>query len=202
MENQSPTPKNSNNIYNKVIIKILQNIGFIGSILMAIAYIAIVVVLILGFKIHEWKACVIFALVNTIVGLLIMQFLKIQGISFAKNIPENKVIIEQYYKTKTKDKKIHSIKFFWWTTVAKDVVFKGITFVASTIGIIYLCIEGSKDLTLLLFALVNLIMFTCFGLLALSKAYEFYNNRHIQFMIEKIKESGGKLSCKKNITEE
>ena len=202
MENQSPTQKNSNNIYNKVIIKILQNIGFIGSILMAIAYIAIVVVLILGFKTHDWRSCVIFALVNTIVGLLIMQFLKIQGISFAKNIPENKVIIEQYYKTKTKDKKIHSIKFFWWTTVAKDVVFKGITFVASTIGIIYLCIEGSEDLTLLLFALVNLIMFTCFGLLALSKAYEFYNNRHIQFMIEKIKESGGKLSCKKNITEE
>ena len=199
MDNQLPTQKNSNSVYDKVIIKVLQNIGFIGAILMAIAYIAIVIVLIVGFKTHEWKACLIFALVNTIVGLLIMQFLKIQGISFAKNIPENKQIIEQYYKTNTKDKTLHSIKYYWTISVVRDVLWKGVTFTASTIGIIYMCIEGSKDLTLLLFALVNLIMFTCFGFLALNTAYEFYNNRHIQFMREKIKEAGGKV-CKTNHT--
>lgn len=204
MDNQLPTQKNSNNsVYDKIIIKVLQNIGFIGAILMAIAYIAVVIVLIVGFKTHEWKACLIFAIVNTVVGLLIMQFLKIQGISYAKNIPENKIIIEEYYKTNTKDKKLHSIKYYWTLSVVKDVIWKGITFTASTIGIIYLCIEGSKDLTLLLFALVNLIMFTCFGLLALNAAYEFYNNRHIQFMREKIKEVGGKTKCKKtNTTQE
>lgn len=188
MENQSLTQKKSNNFYENILKKVLQNIGFIGATLMSIAYIAIVVVLIVGFKTHEWKECLIFALVNTIVGLIIMQFLKIQGISFAKIIPENKAILDEYYNTKTKDKKLRSIKYYWLWSVIKDLLIKGIMFVSSTVGIIYMCIEGSKDLTLLLFAVVNLVMFICFGLLALNQAYEFFNNRHIPYMIEKIKE--------------
>lgn len=198
MENQLPTQQKSNNVYDKIVKKVLYNIGLIGAILMSIAYIVVVIVLIVGFKTHSWRACVIFALVNTIVGLLIMQMLKLQGISFAKNIPENQELIKKYYSLNTKDKKIRSIKYYWTVSVIKDVVIKGITFTASIIGIIYICIEGSKDVTLLLFAFVNLIMFTCFGILALNAAYEFYNNRHVQYMKEKIKEVE-KKEKKKNV---
>ena len=116
-----------------------------------------------------------------------MQLLKVQGISFAKNLPENKAIIEEYYKKDTKDKKYVSIDTFWKRSVIKDVIFKGVSVGISTAGLIFIVIVGTEDYNLLLLALTNLLMFTCFGLLALNKAYEFYNNRHVPYMIEMLR---------------
>ena len=53
-------------------------------------------------------------------------------------------------------------------------------------GVIYIVIQGCNDYNLLLLALVNLVMFICFGLLALNKAYDFYNDRHIPYIIDQI----------------
>ena len=50
-------------------------------------------------------------------------------------------------------------------------------------------IQGSNDWNLLLLAMVNLIMFICFGFLALVNAYEFFNNKFIPYMKEKIDET-------------
>ena len=173
--------------FEKYIMPILKYIGTIGAVLMSIAYIVIVIVLIEGFEQHELKGDLIFALVNAGVGLIIMQFLKIQGISFAKNLDENKAIIEEYYNSKTKDKKLRSIKYYWTVSVIKDIVIKAVMVVLSTIGILYIVIQGSHDYMLLLLALVNLILFLCFGLLSLNQAYEFYNLRHIPYIKEQIK---------------
>lgn len=189
MEEVSLTQKNSNKtLFDRLISPALQYVGLIGAIIMSMAYIGIIIVLIVGFEVHELKGDLVFAGVNAGVGLLIMQFLKIQGTSFAKNLPDNKKVIEEYYNKKTKDKKLRSIKYYWWTSVIKDVIFKGIMFAATTIGIIYVVVEGCKDYSLLLLAFVNLTMFICFGILSLNSAYEFYNNRHIPYMKEKIKE--------------
>ena len=165
--------------FEKKIQPILQYVGVIGAILMSIMYIIVVVILIIGFKAQSIQNTIVFAIINAIVGLIIMQFLKIQGISFAKNLPENIEIIKQYYNTKTRDKKIQSIKYYWTTSLIKDFIFKGISIASTTAGIIYIVIVGSNDYTLLLLALVNLILFICFGLLALNSAYEFYNNKHV-----------------------
>ena len=166
---------------------ILQYVGVIGAILMSIMYIIIVVILIIGFKAQSIQNTIVFAVINAIVGLMIMQFLKIQGISFAKNLPENIEIVKQYYNTKTKDKKIQSIKYYWTSSLIKDFISKGLSIAFTTAGIIYIVIVGSNDYTLLLLALVNLILFICFGLLALNNAYEFYNNKHVPYMQEMIK---------------
>lgn len=188
MGEQLHTQKNSNNnIFERVIKPILKYIGLIGATIMSILYVVIVVILITGFKTHELKDDVIFALVNAGVGLIIMQFLKIQGTSFAKDLPENQEILKEYYNSKTKDKKLHSIKFYWTTSIIWDIIIKGITVVITTIGIIYLVIQGMHDYTLLLLAIVNLIMFICFGMLGLSNAFDFYNNRHIPYIKEQIK---------------
>lgn len=53
-------------------------------------------------------------------------------------------------------------------------------------GVVYIVIQGCNDYNLLLLALVNLVMFICFGLLALNKAYDFYNDRHIPYVIDQI----------------
>ena len=192
MENKLPTQQKSKeskkSFFERLISPALYYIGMIGAILMCIAYIAIVIVLIVGFEQHELKGCIVFALVNAIVGLIIMQFLKLQGTIFAKNLPKNKEILDEYYSLQTKDKKIRSIKYYWTTSVIRDIIFKGISFAASTIGIIYIIIKGSNDYALLLLALVNLIMFICFGIVALNGAFEFYNNRHIVYIKSKIDE--------------
>lgn len=180
--------ENNNNktLLERKILPILNYIGIIGAIIMAIAYIIIVFVLINGFKAEALLQTTIFACVNAGVGFIIMQLLKYQGVSFAKMLPDNKEIIDKYYKTKTKDKKLHSITYFWTTSVIKDVIVKCLTLGATTVGIIYIVIQGSNDYNLLLLALVNLLMFVCFGFISLNNAYEFFNNKHVPYMIEQV----------------
>ena len=174
------------NTFERKIQPILTYVGMIGATLMSIMYIVAVFILIIGFKAQSIQSTIIFAVVNAVVGLIIMQFLKIQGVSFAKNLPKNKKILEEYYNTKTKDKKLHSITFYWVTSCVKDILIKGICVIISTMGVVYIVIQGCNDYNLLLLALVNLVMFICFGLLALNKAYDFYNDRHIPYVIDQI----------------
>jgi hypothetical protein len=98
--------------FEEKILPVLNYVGIIGAIIMAIAYIISVFVLINGFKAEALLQTTIFACVNAATGFIIMQFLKFQGVSFAKMLPENQEIIKRYYKTKTKDKKLHSITYF------------------------------------------------------------------------------------------
>lgn len=167
---------------------LLEYIGTIGAVLTSIAYLIIVFVLVRGFEVHKILETTVFAVVNAIVGLIIMQFLKIQGISFAKNLDENKVLLSQYYATKTKDKKARPIGYFWLKTIIKDVLIKGVSIAATSIGLIYISIKGSNDYRLLALAVVNLILFICFGLLSLNSAYEYFNNSHMIYIKEKLEE--------------
>lgn len=96
----------------KKILPILNYVGIIGAAIMTVAYIIAVFVLIKGFKAEALMQTTIFGCVNAATGFVIMQFLKIQGVSFAKMLPENQEIIKEYYNTKTKDKKPHSVTYF------------------------------------------------------------------------------------------
>lgn len=168
------------------ILPILNYVGIIGACIMAVAYIIAVFVLIKGFQAEALLQTTIFACVNAATGFIIMQFLKVQGVSFAKMLPENQELIKRYYSTKTKDKKVHSITYFWTTSVIKDVLVKCLTLGATTVGVIYLVIQGSNDYNLLFLAVVNLLMFVCFGFISLVNAYDFYNNKHVPYMREQL----------------
>ena len=170
------------------LINVLKYIGIIGATICSVAYIFVVIVLIQGFKVETTTQTVIFAVVNAIVGFIIMQFLKVQGEQFAKNKPENKKIIDEYYNSKTKDKKLHSMRYYWVTSIIQDIFTKVLTVFVSTFGIIYIVVIGSNDWNLLMLAFVNLLLFICFGLLALNNAFEFFNNKHIPYMKEKVRE--------------
>ena len=174
--------------FEQKILPILNYVGIIGAVIMAIAYIIAVFVLIRGFKAEALLQTTIFACVNAATGFIIMQFLKVQGVSFAKMLPENQEIIKRYYNTKTKDKKPHSITYFWTTSVIKDIITKCLTLGATTVGVIYIVIQGSNDYNLLFLAVVNLLMFICFGFISLVNAYDFYNNKHVPYMIEQLKQ--------------
>ena len=180
------------NNFEKRIKPVLKYVGTIGAVLTSIAYLIMITILIQGFKLQQTPQIVTFALINAGVGLIIANFLKYQGISFAKGLPQNEEIEKEYYSTKTKDKKNHSLTFFWITSVIKDIIFKGISIAASTFGLIYIVIVGSHDWSLMLMAFVNLILFICFGLLSLNKAYDYYNNVFVNYMKEKIDERKNK----------
>lgn len=148
----------------------------------------IILVLIKGFKVQQTTQTLVYAVVNAGVGLIIANLLKYQGISFAKELPDNQQVIKDYYGNKTKDKKNHSLGFFWTTSIIKDVLTKGLSVAGSTMGLIYIVIVGSNDWSLMMMAIVNLLLFICFGLLALNKGYDYYNNTYVAYMKEKINE--------------
>lgn len=174
--------------FENKIKPMLTYVGTVGAILTVIAYIILVVVLIFGFKAQSITQTIVFAIANGVAGVVIMQFLKIQGISFAKSTEANKDILTEYYNTQTKDKKSKSIKYFWITSVIKDVAIKAISIIVLTTCVIYIVIEGSQNYLLLAMALVNILMFLCFGLLSLTSAYDFFNNEHIPYIKERLRE--------------
>lgn len=184
-------------MFEKKIKPLLQYVGAIGATIMSIMYIIIVIVLIIGFEAHDLVNTTLFSIVNAIIGLIIMYFLKVQGISFAKNLEENKQIIKEYYGTKTNDKRLRNINQYMIRSTIRDIIVKGLSFIVSSIGIIYIVIQGSQDYTLLLLAVVNLLLFISFGILGMNSTYEFYNNYHVPYMKEQLKQKITKGDIKK-----
>ena len=174
--------------FENKIKPILLWMGTIVSVIMSIAYIIVVFVLIEGFNVDTLLNTTIFSIVTAIIGFCIMQMLKIQGQTFAQNLPENKEIIDKYNRTKTNEKKARPMKHFWVKSVVCDVLVKCLTLGITTIGIVYIMIEGSGNYNLLFLAAVNLLMFAGFGLISLVKAYDFFNNSYIPYMLEKLDE--------------
>lgn len=191
--------------FDKKIKPIFAYVGTIGAVMATIAYIIIVFIMVFGIAVsHSFSQTIIFAVINAAIGLITMQFLKIQGIDLAKRLNKNKDILEQYNKDRAKEKKLHGLGWFWTITVIKDIIIKCVTLAATTLGIIYIVISASQDYTLLLLALVNIIMFACFGLLSLVKAYDFFNDEYIPFITEQINERNEKarIATEEAITKE
>lgn len=172
--------------FEKKIKPILLYVGTIGAILMSIGYIVLMFVLVLGFKAStDLTQSIIFAIINAIVGFIIMQFLKIQGIDFAKQLPNNIELMTKYnllIAKKPKKPKHHTLNYFWTKSIIGDALGKALMTAITTAGIIYIVIEGSNDYNMLLLSVVNLILFACFGLISLVKAYEFYNNQYMPYI--------------------
>ena len=109
-----------NKNFESKIKPILLYVGAIGAVAMGIGYIILMFVLVLGFDARaELTQTIVFAIINAIVGFIIMQFLKVQGISFAKELPENKTTLDRYATARPKKNKTHSLKWFWIKTILK-----------------------------------------------------------------------------------
>lgn len=176
-------------VFERKIKPVLLYVGTIGAILMSIGYIILMLVFVLGFKAKtDLESAFLFAIINAAVGFIIMQFLKIQGIDFAKDLEVNKQILEQWNRKRPKKKRNHSLRWYWFKSITTDILGKALTVGISTAGIIYIVIEGSKDYNMILLSIVNLIMFACFGLISLVKSYEFFNGNYIPYILDLIEE--------------
>jgi hypothetical protein len=173
------------NTFEEKIKPFLTYVGAIGAVFSGIMYILATIVLIMGFQAKTFTQAIVFAVVSAILGLIIMFFLRYQGLSFAKAIPENQEVLNKYNNKQAKTKH-HTLKYFWIKNTIIDVLIKGCTVALSTAGIIYIVIEGSQDFKLILLAIANLILFACLGLIALANAYDFYNEQWVPYMNEQI----------------
>jgi len=180
---------------NDKVKKFMLYVGVIGSIISAIAYLIITYVIITGFEqtVNQDKQ-ILFAVFGSFIGLIITFLLRTQGISFAEKEEKSVEVMTEYNellnKTKTL-KQLHTIKFFMIVQTIKDVFSKGISIAGSTFLIMYIFQEGNGDFSLLGLAFSNILMFTGFGFIALSKAYDKYIDEHIpviKTLIIKLKE--------------
>lgn len=171
---------------HEVLIRILNNIGIIGSILAAIADLVFVIIFVMGVEVNSKNtAVIIFSIINALIGVLINGLLRYQGKRYAEI--ENKELVERYY-TKKIEKEKHHINMNIWLVItsAKDIIWKGCTTAFSIFGVIYISIEGSKNPIQILITIVTLIMFACFGLINMSNAYNRFYNVEVPYMEKKI----------------
>lgn len=185
--------------FENLVRPVLLWMGTIVSGVMAVAYIIVVFVLIQGFKVETILNTTIFSIVTALVGFCIMQMLKMQGQAFAADLEENKKIYKIYTRTETKDKKAHSMRYYWITSGAVDILTKCLTLTVTSIGMVYIMIEGSQDYNLLMLAVVNLLMFAGFGLMGLVGTYDFYNESYVPYMLEQIKKYETKTENKTDL---
>lgn len=175
---------------------LLLYIGTIGAIIVGFVYVIIIVVLVLGFeKSMRIDQLILISVLGAITGIMITNLLRTQGIALAKKDPNNTLVMKEYYATLNKSKKakkLRTINFFMVKNMIIDIFSKALTIGISSYFVMYIFIEGSGDFALIGLALANILMFTCLGLMALAKTYDFYNEQHIpviQEITKRLKES-------------
>lgn len=177
-----------------LVSKIQQALTWAGVALAAIAaigYLVLVVILVNGFQVNVGNELLaMFLFLGAADGILISASLRAQGVTFAKNEEVSKKTIAEYRETlgKSNEVKLRPIWVMWLTSTVKDVLFKGATTFLTLYFSISLMIEGMGDTTYIYLALFNILMFIGFGLISLSSGYNYYLDRHIPYLQQKIKE--------------
>ena len=176
---------------NDKVKKFLEYTGIVGSIITAIAYITATLVIVWGFETRlEMEKQILFSLLGAFTGLMITFFLRGQGVIFAKKDPEAEKVMKEYYEKINRKKTIrqlHTIKHYIVVQTILDIIFKGVSVALSTYFLLYIFMEGNGDISLIFLAVSNILMFACFGLVALSKAFDKYLDEHIPAIREIIK---------------
>lgn len=173
---------------NNKIKNVLLWVGTIGAAITSIAYLAIIIVLIIGLESQlEMEQMLLVSILGALTGLSITFMLRGQGVAFAKNEPGSKEIMQTYYRSLNKHRKpksLHTIKWHVITQSIKDIVIKASSVAISTYFSIFIIVEGSGDAGLIGIAVASLSMFICFGVLAMAKAYDYYLEEHLEAVKE------------------
>jgi len=160
----------------KLVMSILGVIGLIGAIILMIAYLVLLITLYNGINEiaqPDRVLRIVFSIVTSLIGFAITLTLRFQGVLYAKQHHKEEV---DYYnafmgKKKVREKKILTPRAYWFRQVSLDFLTKAVFFSLSFITIMWFVVTGSKDKVMLGLGIVNLLMMTCFGLMALNSTY-------------------------------
>lgn len=131
---------------------------------------------------------ILYSTVNALIGVLISVLLRYQGQKYAEI--ENEDLCKQFYEKKVKEKKHMSMSLWFTLKAVQDIVIKGCTTAFCLFGTTYITIVGSKNPIQIVITLCTLLLFACFGLIAMNSAYCRFYNVQIPIMEQKIKEKG------------
>ena len=177
--------------FEKKLRPLFTFVGTICAILLAIVYFVGAIVLINGLETPlGTQQLIMYAVYNGIMTFLIVFALGVQGNDFAKD--KNKEIIQELNELRPKkEKKIHTMTFYWCVEIPKKIAFKTGWAWFSTLAVTTIFVDGNGDMSLLLLVAMNAIMSFGTGLLFLTKTYDYYNNNQVAVMKRKIFEMKG-----------
>lgn len=172
---------------HEALLKLLNNIGVVGAILAALADIVFVIIAVLGIEIEAGPfGIILYSTVNALIGVLISVLLRYQGQKYAEI--ENEELCKSFYSKTVKERKYMSMSTWMTLKTVQDVLVKGCTTAFCLFGTTYLTIEGSKNPIQILITLATLILFACFGLIAMNSAYVRFYNIQVPYMELKLQE--------------
>lgn len=177
--------------FEKKLRPLFTFVGTICAVLLAIVYFVGAIVLINGLDTPlGTQQLIMYAVYNGIMTFLIVFALGVQGNDFAKD--KNKEIIQELNDLRPKkEKKIHTMTFYWCVEIPKKIAFKTGWAWFSTLAVTTIFVDGNGDMSLLLLVAMNAIMSFGTGLLFLTKTYDYYNNNQVAVMKRKIFEMKG-----------
>lgn len=202
MQNEEKKIPNLQKKSHEILLKLLNNIGIVGAILSGIADLVFVLIFIFGIQIEvKIGSVIMFSVINAVIGVLINILLRYQGQKYAEI--ENEYLCKLYYNKKVKEEKKHlSLMNYNIINAIKDIIIKGCTSAFCIFGVIYISLEGSKNPIQILITLANLILFACFGLIAMNNSYTRFYNYQIPYMQKVLSEREVLLLNEKNINYE
>ena len=162
-------------------------IGIFASTIFSIAYLVVIFVMINGLEAAPTiETFAGFLIANLVAGACIAISLMVQGQDFAKDLPDNKKVLDEYYKKK--EVKLHSMTYYWVLGILKVIFTRLLTVAAMTYIVIDICWQGNAQYTYLLMAVFNIFMFIGFGSLGMVSMYDKFNNRYIPWVKKQLNE--------------
>lgn len=169
---------------------LINNIGYLLSIIGIIGYITTIILITQGAQDLELELIGkdgIFFSIGFAFGILIRTGFSIQGVSYAKR--EFETILNEFDNLKVKNKKqkkTQSFEFKMIVSMVSSMGFQLAFFLISGVGLVYLAgFEGMDNPVYIWNSISNAISFIGFGFLALNGAYEKYTRFKIPNIIEK-----------------
>lgn len=163
--------------------------GFILTGVAATAYLILLYIIIVGFETKiESNKLMIFLIIGSVAGIAITISMRMQGILFAKNEDKSKKVLNEYNALIGKDleTKLRPLWQFHLINALSDIFTKGITVFMTLYFSITIIVEGMGDFKYFGLGLINVIMYIGIGILALTKAYNFYLENEIPLLQQKI----------------
>ena len=170
------------------LTKTLNNIGVIVAGIAIVCYFVFLFIYINGMHANfDLRRTLILTAITAGLGIMVSVSMRIQGVKWAEQLPENQDILKKFDKSKAaKEKKYHGDLYYWLTRLPLLIFGKVGTCVLSVLGVIYYIMQGTKDWSLMLVGLGNVCLMVATSLWACAGAYNFYNKQTIKKILHQM----------------
>lgn len=142
------------------LTKALNNIGAIVAGIAIVCYFVFLFIYINGMHADfDLRKTLILTAITAGLGIMVSVSMRMQGIKWAEQLPENQDILKKFDKSKAaKEVKYHGNLYYWLTRLPLLIFGKAGTCVLSVLGVVYYIMQGTKDWSLMLVGFGNVCL--------------------------------------------